>query len=148
MKQKGFTLIEIMVVILIIGLLATVIIMRLNYAKERARDTQRMADLTIVASALDMYYGDNQSTGYPNVSTATLINTTLITPNRYLERNITNPYPTANFNANQYYYSFIDANSYRLYFDPERDEIATCGSGCSGHGNIYLIKNGKVANNW
>jgi prepilin-type N-terminal cleavage/methylation domain-containing protein len=70
MKQKGFTLIELLVVISIIGLLASVVLVALNGARQKARVAKRVADLHQLASALEMYYSDNNSypfTNYPNV---------------------------------------------------------------------------------
>jgi len=59
MIKKGFTLIELMVVILIIMLLATVITVNVDQARKKARDAKRIADMSTVASALQAYYADN-----------------------------------------------------------------------------------------
>ena len=59
MKQKGFTLIELLVVISVIGLLASVILVSLNSARQKARDAKRKADLRQLATALNLYYNDN-----------------------------------------------------------------------------------------
>ncbi len=66
--QKGFTLIELLVVIAIIGILATIVLVSLNTARQKARDTRRISDMRQVALALEMYYDDNTSTGYPGVA--------------------------------------------------------------------------------
>ena len=66
--QKGFTLIELLVVIAIIGILATIVLVSLNTARQKARDTRRVSDMRQVALALEMYYDDNTSTGYPGSS--------------------------------------------------------------------------------
>jgi type II secretion system protein G len=73
-KSKGFTLIELLVVIAIIGILATIVLVSLNSARAKARDTRRIGDLRQVALALEMYYDDNQSTGYPAVTGCTAAN--------------------------------------------------------------------------
>jgi general secretion pathway protein G len=61
--EDGFTLIELMVVILIIGLLATIVVQNLRSATDRAKRVKAEADLAQLKSALDRYYLDNGS--YP-----------------------------------------------------------------------------------
>ena len=67
-NQKGFTLIELLVVIAIIGVLSTIVLVSLNTAREKARDVRRVSDMRQVALALEMYYDDNTSTGYPGTA--------------------------------------------------------------------------------
>lgn len=57
MIKKGFTLIELIIVIGIIALLATTVILVINPAKifQEARDSQRIADLGQVSNALGLY---------------------------------------------------------------------------------------------
>jgi len=59
-KKKGFTLIEILVVIAIIGILAGVILVSLGKARSRARDAKRQSDIQQVLTAQVIYYGDNE----------------------------------------------------------------------------------------
>lgn len=61
--QDGFTLIEIMVVILILGLLATLVVQSLRGATDKAKRTKAIADISELKTALDRYYIDNGS--YP-----------------------------------------------------------------------------------
>lgn len=62
-KQRGFTLIELLVVVAIIGILVGMVMIALNGAREKARDTQRKSDLRQLKSALELYHSDNQA--YP-----------------------------------------------------------------------------------
>jgi len=58
-KQKGFTLIELLVVISIIGLLSTIVLVSLNAAREKARDSKRKGDIHQIQLALQLYYDDH-----------------------------------------------------------------------------------------
>jgi general secretion pathway protein G len=70
-KQKGFTLIELLVVIAIIGLLSTLAVVALNSARQKSRDSKRVADIKQIQTALELYYADNN--GYPAMASATEI---------------------------------------------------------------------------
>ncbi len=64
MRTKGFTLIELLVVISIIALLSSVVLASLNTARAKARDSERIAELKAVQTALELYRTDNGS--YPS----------------------------------------------------------------------------------
>ncbi|HKB88778.1 MAG TPA: prepilin-type N-terminal cleavage/methylation domain-containing protein [Patescibacteria group bacterium] len=55
---QAFTLIEMLVVISIIGILATLVAANLNSARSRARDAERKSDLKNISTALRIYYND------------------------------------------------------------------------------------------
>ena len=58
-KQRGFTLLELLVVIGIIGLLASILVVNLTSTRRRARDTKRVADVRNLQTASEDYYGKN-----------------------------------------------------------------------------------------
>jgi len=62
--RRGFTLIELLVVIAIIGILAAIVLVSLNSARSKARDTRRAADLAQIQLALEMY-ADSNNSAYP-----------------------------------------------------------------------------------
>jgi len=59
MREKGFTLIEIMVVVVIIGLLATLILPRVLGRQEEAFVAKAKSDIQALTSALKLYKLDN-----------------------------------------------------------------------------------------
>jgi len=58
--EEGFTLVELMVVLVIIGLLATIVIINVMPAADRAAVTKAHADIATLEQALNMYRLDNQ----------------------------------------------------------------------------------------
>lgn len=57
--ESGFTLIEIMVVIVIIGLIAGMVVPQIVGRSEGARKSVAVQDLNVIANALEMYRLDN-----------------------------------------------------------------------------------------
>jgi general secretion pathway protein G len=112
--QGGFTLIEIMVVILIIGLLALMVVPRLRGVADRAKRTKAQADIQELKQALDRYYLDNGS--YPTTDQGLQALVTPPTGGRlpsnyeqggYIEKLPNDPW------GNQYFYQ-SDGSTYAL----------------------------------
>lgn len=57
--QRGFTLVELMVVIVIIGLLATVVMINVMPSQDRAMVEKARADVSVLEQALETYRLDN-----------------------------------------------------------------------------------------
>lgn len=107
--KNGFTLVELLVVVSLIGVLSTLVLANLNSARERARDSQRKSDLRNIQTALRMYYNDASS--YPlaaalpwgavwtGASGATYMNT--------LPKDPLSP-------TQDYVYTYVDSENYTL----------------------------------
>lgn len=84
-KENGFTLVELMVVIVIIGLLATIVAINVIPATDTARVEKAKADIATIEQALEQYRLDNLT--YPSATEGlqSLINPppSLAQPQRY-----------------------------------------------------------------
>lgn len=85
--RKGFTLIELVIVISIIAILSTMAFFGFSKAQASARDASRSQSMNGVRSALERYYADNNS--YP-VTTWSAMQTALAT---YLTFPVPDPCP-------------------------------------------------------
>jgi general secretion pathway protein G len=116
-NQDGFTLIEIMVVILILGLLATIVVQSLRGATDKAKRVKAQADISEIKTGLDRYYLDVGS--YP-------------TTEQGLAALVTPPSTGANGAPNNY-----EAGGYlqRIPQDPWGNNYAY-----QSDGNSYILK--------
>lgn len=64
--QKGFTIVELLIVIVVIGILAALVLNTFAGVQQRARDTERQTDVNAIATQLEVYYNDKG--GYPQFS--------------------------------------------------------------------------------
>ncbi|UJF22168.1 type II secretion system major pseudopilin GspG [Shewanella sp. OMA3-2] len=62
-KQRGFTLLEVMVVIVILGILASMVVPNLMGNKDKADQQKAVSDIVALENALDMYKLENST--YP-----------------------------------------------------------------------------------
>ena len=64
--RKGFTLIEILIVVAIIAILASIVLIGLGPAQQSGRDARRLSDLHEIQNALELYY--NKCGFYPGAA--------------------------------------------------------------------------------
>lgn len=103
--NSGFTLVEILVVVSIIGLLLSVTLFGVGGARESARDAKRKSDIELIRSGLELYKADCK--GYPVTlslvgGTSSLVGTGATTAcaiaNTYISPNPADPmHPTRSF---------------------------------------------------
>ncbi len=55
---KAFTLVELLIVMAILGILASIALVSFRSSQARSRDAQRKADLKQITNALELYYSD------------------------------------------------------------------------------------------
>ena len=61
--KKGFTIVELIVVVAIIGIVSGIIVASVNNSKAKGRDSKRIADISVIQLALENYYDINRN--YP-----------------------------------------------------------------------------------
>jgi type II secretion system protein G len=76
-NQSGFTLVELLIVIVVIGILATLVITTYSGIQSKARDTKRQTDINALQGQLEAYYAQNGK--YP--TQANMEDTTWVTAN-------------------------------------------------------------------
>lgn len=149
--SKGFSLIELLVVISIIGILMGLSIFGLQGAREASRDSKRKADLEQIRSALEIYKADCDKypigSGNPSVALDTGggqlggDGSTSSCP-------VTNAYmthiPTDPTSPNGAYLYYSDGNVYQICANLENGTgVVTCGtvSSCGTGSCNYQVKN-------
>lgn len=107
MSRRGFTIVELIITITIMGILMTLAVVSVNATQVRARDDERKADVESIKTALETYYNVGSDTDisrgrYPTTSlvgSETVIRNTLrdINIQSFIAPNQTDP--TATFKA-------------------------------------------------
>lgn len=92
-SRKGFTLVELMAVIAIIGIIAAIAIPRFSDATEEAQAAKILADLRTIDSAITMHFAANNA--YPDYTADDLVTA----PNAYLAALPTPPSGAYSINA-------------------------------------------------
>ena len=65
-NSRGFTIVELLIVIIVIAILATLVITAYNGVQAKARDVKRQGDANSVQKAAEAYNADNS--GYPTTT--------------------------------------------------------------------------------
>ncbi len=65
-KQQGFTIVELLIVIVVIGILAALVITTFTGIQQKARNTERQTDIKAVHGQVEAYYAQNGK--YPTLA--------------------------------------------------------------------------------
>jgi prepilin-type N-terminal cleavage/methylation domain-containing protein len=131
MKKYGFTVIELMISIAIIGILASLITITISNIKEKNRDTKRMSDMRGISSALNLY--STNARQYPvysgNITGSDLMSVALESSDSMSKV----PLDPLNRSPYLYIYESEDGSDFTLSFCLETNTINGYQKGC---GNI------------
>lgn len=67
-KYSGFTIVELLIVIVVIGILAALVIVTYNGIQQKARDTERKTDIKALQGHFEAYWADQAK--YPTLTQA------------------------------------------------------------------------------
>lgn len=65
-KQQGFTIVELLIVIVVIGILAALVITTFTGIQQKARNTERETDIKAIHGQVEAYYAQNGK--YPTLA--------------------------------------------------------------------------------
>jgi len=147
-KEKGFTLIEMLVVVAVIGLLASLILVGLSSFRTRGRDTRRVADTKEIQNGLELYYMKNGS--YPVLTSGNwddleqeLVNANIGITN--LPQDPTAPTRSYDYGSDGQHYVIAvtiedpDANTSLLESDLDGSQYGGVNCGDASNDSVYCI---------
>lgn len=65
-KQSGFTIVELLIVIVVIGILAAIVITTFTGVQKKGRDADRKSDINAIDSQVEVYFAENAK--YPSLT--------------------------------------------------------------------------------
>jgi general secretion pathway protein G len=65
-KQTGFTIVELLIVIVVIGILAAIVITTFTGVQKKGRDADRKSDINSIYSQVEVYFAENSR--YPSLA--------------------------------------------------------------------------------
>ena len=137
MKQKGFTLIEILVTVSIIALLTSIGLVSYASFNRQARDAKRKADIEQIRGALELYRSDEGT--YPLTADFLFGSSLTEGTNTYLSKI---PQDPQNSSSGRKYYYTSDGTDYTVAAALESSVVScsddNCGSPTAIHCNYCL----------
>jgi prepilin-type N-terminal cleavage/methylation domain-containing protein len=127
-KKHGYTLVELLIVIVVIGLISTIALLSYTNTQQKSRDSQRKVSAIIVSEALEEYYSRNGE--YLAVSKMTAANAT--TPKNLLGLDNLDSFiapRSASGTTTNIWRTGDASNTNKLTYSPNTDTTASCLTG-------------------
>jgi len=128
-KHEGFTLVELLVVVAIIGLLSGAVVISIRNIKAKARDAERVSEINSIVTVLVLYHNDyNLYPIFDGYITASDSFSTTLEATEYISNIPTDPLETDStscgvLTGHHYYYQSIDGRDYILGYCLETNSI-------------------------
>jgi len=133
-KKRGFTLVELMVVMSIISLLSSIVLVSINSTKAKARDAARVSDMKTIQNSIEIFKSGGQLPwGYGSINSAlsgilvpTYLPSIPVDPNPSAFVQVTYYYCNRDgFGTGNYCHNDTDLNTYAIAFFTETN-IGNC----------------------
>jgi len=136
--KKGFTLIELIIVVFIIGLLGTIVTISISGAKSKSRDVKRISEITNLQIALDNFnIAEGSYPEYLNPGEPLIGSTTGIVFMSKIPENFSYYDMDCYVDGYEYFYDVIE-NKYKIAFCLEgKIDNYSSGSKCAMNNKIY-----------
>jgi type II secretion system protein G len=131
-KNPGFTIVELLIVVVVIGILAAIVIVAYNGIQTTARDNVRKADLKTLATAIESYYAVNgnypMSSGWcTQISHPSYTTAFQNEMSEFLDQLVYDPSYKETYR--DYFYRNINDQSYQLFAELEGENRSDDGFG-------------------
>ena len=140
-KKPGFTLLELLVVISIIGILTAIGAAAFSVAQKKSRDARQVGDIKSIQSALEQHYATNASSYHEDATDATASGTTVCPDSISIDGN---PFTFPKNAKGAAYSCDIKPASYCVCADSEEDKgnsDGSCNMTNAGNGTHFCVKN-------
>ena len=141
--RKGFTLIEMLIVVAVVGILASLVLVGLAPVQRQGRDARRISDLRQVQTGLELYFVRNGE--YPDTQSWTELMDTLVNAGIGISNVPQDPSPSKTYQYASNFTSYVlaaeleEVSNNRLNDDVD-GTILGIDCGVAGSDTVYCVQ--------
>lgn len=106
-RERGFTIVELLIVIVVIAILATLVITAYNGVQQRARDSKRVSDVRAIQTAAEAYQSEKGI--YPTLAQVSATSNIVKLDSTITANMQATPAPDATTNRDKYQFLLCDS---------------------------------------